>query len=386
MKKPRKILRAIILGLGLLGLGILVLGYLFLAQGAGIQTQPKTGGEALRTPVIVESDQGVFSTEISVLTYNIAGLPWPIACGKKSRQTDASGKRIPIACDRAEAIAAIGDMFETLRQQGKEPDIVFLQEAFIAASEEIVQRGGYTNWVTGPGREDLGPEYSDRASKTFLDARSMKSGEKSGKRLSSGLLIASNFSITESINAAFNQWECAGFDCLANKGVAMARIAIPGVPGDLEVITTHYNSKGASGVSLNRSLEAHKLQVASTGEFLERTADYTLPAIWGGDLNMRHSDERLDNFINRAGDGLNEVSSYCVENPDRCDIEIDWQSDTPWYDSQDLQGWASGNQVMVEPVRVEQAFNNPVNGKMPSDHNGFLVTYRLSWSQNPIDD
>ena len=101
---------------------------------------------------------------------------------------------------------------------------------------------------------------------------------------------------------------------------------------------------------------------------------------------MRHSDERLDNFIKRSGDGLNEVSSYCVEDPDRCDIEIDWQSDTPWYDSQDLQGWASGNQVMVEPVRVEQAFNNPVNGKMPSDHNGFLVTYRLSWSQGPIDD
>ena len=162
MRAPRKILRAIILGFGLLGLGILISGYLFLAQGAGIQTHSQTDREALRTPAIVESAQGVFSTEINVLTYNVAGLPWPIACGKKSRQTDASGSRIPIACNRAEAIAVIGDMFKTLRQQGKEPDIVFLQEAFIAASEEIVQRGGYTNWVTGPGRDDLGPQYSGR--------------------------------------------------------------------------------------------------------------------------------------------------------------------------------------------------------------------------------
>jgi hypothetical protein len=193
-------------------------------------------------------------------------------------------------------------------------------------------------------------------------------------------VIASNFPITESFNVPFNQWECAGFDCLANKGVAMARIAIPGVPDVLEVVTTHYNSKGASGVSLDRSLEAHELQVATTGDFLEQTADFSLPAIWGGDLNMRHSDERITNFIERAGDDLNEVSSYCVENPDRCDIKMDWQSDTPWFDSQDLQGWASGKNVKVEPIRVEQAFNQPVNGELPSDHNGFLVTYRLSWA------
>jgi len=140
-------------------------------------------------------------------------------------------------------------------------------------------------------------------------------GEKFGKRLSSGLVIASNFPIMESFSKAFNQWECAGFDCLANKGVAMARIEIPGVPDKLEIVTTHHNSKSASGVSLERTLEAHKLQVLTTGEFLAETANFELPAIWGGDLNMRHSDERIDNFIKRAGDDLNEVSSYCIENP-----------------------------------------------------------------------
>jgi endonuclease/exonuclease/phosphatase family metal-dependent hydrolase len=380
VKDPRSIFRKVLIGTGLLLLVILILGYLFLEQGAGIPAPSQANDIVLRTPAITTSSEGIASTEISVLTFNIAGLPWPIACGKRSRQTDANGERIPIACNRGQAIADIGTMFKSLRQQGREPDIVFLQEAFIAASEEIVQRGGYANWVTGPGREDVGPEYSERASKGFLDARSFKQAEKFGKRLSAGLVIASNFPIIESFNKPFNQWECAGFDCLANKGVAMARIAIPGVPVALEVVTTHYNSKSASGVSLDRTLEAHQLQVATTGDFLEQTANFDLPAIWGGDLNMRHSDERLTNFIERAGDDLNEVSSYCVENPDRCDIEIDWQSDTPWFDSQDLQGWASGKEVKVEPIRVEQAFHHPVNGEMPSDHNGFLVTYRLSWA------
>jgi len=83
------------------------------------------------------SESGKASVDISVLTCNIAGLPWPIACGKRSRDTDASGERIPIACDRAEAINSIGDTLGTLRQQGKAPDIVFSQEAFIAASAEI---------------------------------------------------------------------------------------------------------------------------------------------------------------------------------------------------------------------------------------------------------
>ena len=379
MKNPHNIFRKVLYGFGVLVVAVIFLGYLFLDQGAGIAEPAFSIGESLRTPEIVKSESGMESVEISVLTYNIAGLPWPIACGKHSRQTDANGERIPIACDRAKALGDIGETLAEMRQQGIEPDIVFLQEAFIAASAKIMQRGGYTNWMTGPGREETGPEFSTSANQAFLDGRALKSGEKSGKRLSSGLVIASNFQIIEYFKKPFYQWECAGFDCLANKGVAMARLNIPGVPDALEVITTHYNSKGASGVSLDRSLEAHKLQVATTGRFLERKANFDLPAIWGGDLNMRHSDERINNFIEHAENDLNEVSSYCVENPDRCDVAINWQSDTPWYDSQDLQGWAPGKRVSIEPIRVEQAFNQPVNGEMPSDHNGLLVIYRLSW-------
>ena len=42
--------------------------------------------------------------EISVLIYNVAGLPWPLARGKTSRDTDDQGKRIPIDGKRVSVI------------------------------------------------------------------------------------------------------------------------------------------------------------------------------------------------------------------------------------------------------------------------------------------
>ena len=80
---------------------------------------------------------------ISVLIYNVAGLPWPVGCGKKSRNLDDDGNRIPIACNRSAALKDIGDALGKLRQQGTEPDVILIQEAFISASREIPLRGGY---------------------------------------------------------------------------------------------------------------------------------------------------------------------------------------------------------------------------------------------------
>jgi endonuclease/exonuclease/phosphatase family metal-dependent hydrolase len=373
--------RRILLVVGFVVLILFIALYALLSQGSGIPAPVLVNGTASRTPTImVDSETGIASIEISVLSFNVAGLPWPIACGKHSRQTDAENKRIPIACNRAQAQEKIGDTLGELRQQGIEPDIVLLQEAFIAASSEVADRGGYPGRATGPGRDDTTETTSSRAGASFIEARSFLGGEKFGKRLSAGLLVASNFPIKDRLSAPFYQWECAGFDCLANKGLVLVRLEIPGLPDALEVVTTHYNSKAASGVSLSRTLEAHKLQVASTVEFLEKNSNTSLPAIWGGDLNMRHSDDRIDYFVKRAGEDLFEVSSYCLENKDKCNVDMDWETDRPWYVSQDLQGWADGKRVGVKPIRVEEAFNQPVNGKMPSDHNGLLVTYRLSWS------
>lgn len=342
---------------------------------------PQTG--LARTPEItLDSSSATASMDITVLIYNVAGLPWPIGCGKKSRTTDESGKLIPIACNRSAAAKKIGDALGSLRKKGVEPDIVMLQEAFISAAAEIPARGGYPNWVAGPGARDLGPKYSARASAEFIAERSFWKGEKLGKRQSSGLLLASNFPVIELYNHPFNQWECAGFDCLANKGLLAVLLEIPGLPDYLAVATTHFNSRGASGVSGERSLVAHNLQVAETNEYLENLDEDEVPFIWGGDINMRHADDRILYFVNRSGGTLNEVSSYCVKPGSDCEVPIHWDSDKPWYETQDLQGWVPGTRINIKPFRAETVFDEPVDGIMLSDHNGLLVHYRLSWTVN----
>ena len=173
---------------------------------------------------------GTASMEITVLIYNVCGLPWPLGCRKTSRDTDENGKPIPIECFRSSALRDIGDKLAEMRSRGTEPDIILLQEAFISTSAEIPGRGGYANWVVGPGRKDLGPTYSERASEEFIAQRSFWKGEKLGKGQSSGLLLASNFSILELFNHPFNQWECGGFDCLANKGLLVAELEVPDFP------------------------------------------------------------------------------------------------------------------------------------------------------------
>jgi endonuclease/exonuclease/phosphatase family metal-dependent hydrolase len=344
---------------------------------------PPQMGVSRSPEVTIDTATGTASMEITVLIYNVAGLPWPLGKGKSSRDTDADGKRIPIAGKRSSALKEIGDTLGELRSEGMEPDIILLQEAFISASAEIPKRGGYPNWVAGPGRKDLGPKHSDRASEEFIADRKFSKGEKSGKGESSGLLLASNFPIIELFNHPFKQWECGGFDCLANKGLLVAELEIPGLPDHLMVATTHFNSRGASGVTGERALAAHNLQVDDANEFLLNLGKDDMPFIWGGDLNMRHADDRFEYFVARSGDKLNEVSSFCVDPSNDCEVRIQWDTDTPWYETQDLQGWVSGSRISINPFQVEALFDEPEDGIMPSDHNGLLVHYRLTW---PISD
>lgn len=335
-----------------------------------------------RPEITVDNSTGVASMEISVLIYNVAGLPWPLGCGKQSRTTDENGERIPIACDRSEAQRDIGDALATMRDMETEPDVIMLQEAFIKDSEEIPTRGGYSNWVTGPTSTDLGPTVSERASAAFIAERSFWKGEKLGKWQSSGLLAAADYPIHVRYSHPFNQWECAGFDCLANKGILTVELDIPGVPDPLAIATTHYNSRGASGVTGERSLAAHKLQVDETNEYFVSLQRRYLPFIWGGDLNMRQATDRFEYFVERAGergDGSGEVSEFCSRNRESCEVQIQWKSDAPWYETQTLQGWSRGDRVEVQPLQMQELFDAPVDGVMPSDHNGLLVRYRLSW-------
>lgn len=316
-------------------------------------------------PVEYDPATGEASTRLSVLTYNVEGLPWP-ARRSRSRQLDEIGRRLA-----------------EMRRRGEAPDVVLLQEVFTSAAGRIAERSGYANRVRGPGRRTPRQATSESADPALVDNRKLLKGERFGRLLSSGLYVLSDYPVIASASQPFRRRECAGFDCMANKGVQHVRIAIPGVPAGIDLFNTHLNSSRSSRVGRRRSLRAHRLQVEEVARFIAARRDQRAPMIYGGDLNMRHNDERFAHFDDTVPHAL--VHRHCADPAAGCKVAISWDDDAPWMDTQDQQGFADGaagaggTRVTVRPVQVEAMFDAPWRGARLADHDGLLVTYRLSW-------
>ena len=80
------------------------------------------------------------TVQISVLTYNVHGLPWPLAGG------------------RGAALRAIGRELAARREAGRQPDVVLIQEGFRDEIADLVKVSGYRFWARGPSRSDRAPE------------------------------------------------------------------------------------------------------------------------------------------------------------------------------------------------------------------------------------
>lgn len=311
------------------------------------------------TPVIGIAEGGRrASVEIEVLTYNIEGLAWPARSGRR---------------EQLEQIAA---QLAALRERGEAPHIVLFQEVFSKSAVRAAIASSYPSLVAGPGRRQSRPRngYSSLPGKRRPDR-----GELGLKLLSGGLVIASEFPIVSSRSEPFPRRSCAGIDCLANKGVLGAEIAIPSVPGTLVVVNTHMNAQRASRVGSRRHNAAHARQVQALSTFLAEAA-LERPVVFGGDFNMRGSHQRFEVF--ETGNTLRLVHRYCAAHEDLCEVELSWDGDAPWMDTQDLQLFSSGSAVAVRPVRIEAMFDGASEAKL-SDHDGLRVTYELSWS---VDD
>jgi endonuclease/exonuclease/phosphatase family metal-dependent hydrolase len=157
----------------------------------------------------------------------------------------------------------------------------------------------------------------------------------------------------------------------------LARIAIPGVPTPIDIYNTHMNSRGASRAPARRNLAAHDRQALEASEFIDATHDDAVPVVFGGDFNMRRSQERWDNFSRYQS--LELVHHVCADPASRCDVRMSWDGDAPWMDTQDLQFFWWGDQVSIRPVRVEAMFDGGPSGPKLSDHDGFKVTYEVRW-------
>lgn len=192
-----------------------------------------------------------------------------------------------------------------------------------------------------------------------------------------GLAIVSCYPIVNNMVRAYGRRSCAGIDCLANKGILMARIAIPGVPFPIDLYKTHMNSRGASCAPARRNLAAHDRQAFEASDFINETHDDAIPLIFGGDFNMRDSQARWDNFMSRQP--LMLVHKVCAQPESGCDVDMSWDGDDPWMDTQDLQFFWPGVSANIHPMRVEAMFDDGPGGLVLSDHDAFLGTYELRW-------
>jgi endonuclease/exonuclease/phosphatase family metal-dependent hydrolase len=313
--------------------------------------------EESRRPEIQLSEDGrSASTQIDVLTYNVEGLPRRIRQGRNVQ------------------LGRLGYYLAALRQAGRAPDIILFQEVFSRAARNAVLAAGYPTIAPGPSATQNQPARLERG----LPGRSsLRRGEAGLKFASSGLVIAAEYPLVQAVSQPFARGSCAGIDCLANKGVMLAQIAIPGIPSTIDLFNTHMNSQRSSRVPEPRHLAVHQRQALQIAAFLMNEGDMDSPIILGGDFNMRHSEARFAEFRRRQP--LTLVHNYCIANPDACEVLMSWDGDEPWMDTQDLQLFWSGEHVHIRPVRVEAMFDGGPGGPQLSDHDGFLVRYMLSW-------
>jgi len=297
------------------------------------------------------------ANEVSILTYNVKGLPWPLAIG------------------RDEPLRQIAVGLEKLCGSAERPDIVVLQEAFGESADDLIKRSGYRYVVRGPSDDEAELASLDVWDEQFAENTSTLLGEGLDRFLDSGLVILSDRPIELVASGVFPQDACAGFDCLAAKGVVIAEVSLgEGFPAIL-IGNTHMNAKNSSGAPLERQLEAYSRQVDVTSEFVRQNRDDRLPFVFAGDFNMGSVEERRDYLfassldVGDENDGLRVLASQGQRSPG---------IDEVIRHGADYQFYFSSSDWTLEATRTSIPFGAANARKGLSDHVGFVVTYRLT--------
>jgi len=297
--------------------------------------------------------------DLSILSYNIKGLPWPAAS------------------NRSPALRAIGERLQLMRKRGVQPHIVLLQEAFTADAKQIAAQAGYRFVARGPDLA-IRPPHPPLGAAFAHNARWDK-GERSGNLLDSGLLILSDYPIVETRKYAFPEGACAGFDCLASKGVLIAWVEVPGVSVPLAVVDTHLNSRRATRVSPARADKAYAWQVRAVRRFLEREIPADAPVVFGGDFNVGEVGRRERAFGAAPLLGSRQRDSLRVALKSG-DVLSSSQPEAHriFGRNKDKIIYRSGSKVALVPRRAWVPFGLEPGGGELSDHSGFVIDYRLA--------
>lgn len=303
----------------------------------------------------------LFSGELSVLTYNVKGLPWPLAWGRPADFLHMS------------------DRLRALGPEGRRPQVVVLQEAFTEDARQIGRNAGYRYVADGPDAVRLNPVRPTRLEAGFLSGVSWSKGEGVGKAVGSGLQILSDYPIVRTKAVAFPAFACAGFDCLANKGALMVTIRLPGGAGMVDVVTTHFNSRGKSGVGDDRSNAAYRMQAETLTRFIRDNHDASRPLIVAGDFNIGTSAFRWTELVGRSRPvwGEGEPVKAVYDEAVRRHMLLNADADYSRHKAKDWQFFGPGTKTGINLARVEVPFGRDAEGNMLSDHIGYAAVFTL---------
>lgn len=268
--------------------------------------------------------------QFGVLSYNIKGLPGFAAPGyDEDRYGD------------------IGRLLAERNLGGRGPDIVALQESFVARTAELRALAGFAHSAKGP----------DAATLWGVD---------------SGLWILSRYPILKEERLAFGPKLCATWDCYANKGVQLARIQLPGAPYPVDVYNTHMQAGREHD-------EIRRAQVKVILEFVKKTHQPGAPIVFAGDFNFRpgRGDKSFEDFLRgsaltHAGKLFLRLRAPAAALPDAARL-FESSVDHQFIDT------AAALPFRLKPLNAERSFTALVKGRALSDHPGYEVRYELDY-------
>ncbi|WP_240653462.1 endonuclease/exonuclease/phosphatase family protein [Sphingomonas crocodyli] len=304
---------------------------------------------------------------LSVMTYNVEGLPFPARIG------------------RGGSLAAIGERLRELRSVGRQPHIVLLQEAFSEDAAKIGALGGYRYIAEGPSRDLISTMPETAADIAFADGASRLKGEAIGKWTGSGLRILSDYPIVGVQHMAFPAFACGGYDCLANKGAVMALIKVPALAAPVAVVDTHLNSRHAARVSADRSLYAYHRQVDALSAFIKANYLPGAPLIVAGDFNIgkdkaraAYVEQASARWWKGAGQSTLPDAMHACAADDSCAAGL---SDDARYSMKRRRDWqflGHGGGIALDTRRIATPFGHEADGTMLSDHVGYVAYYGIN--------
>lgn len=289
---------------------------------------------------------------LTVMTYNVAGLPFPVKL------------------NRTAALQQIGLRLSGLRREGRQPHVVLLQEAFTPEAKAIADLAGYRYAVAGP---EAGDAIKGAAMPgEYRAAANWRKGEAIGKWVDSGLLVLSDYPIVGSTRMAFAEDACAGFDCLAAKGVLLTWIKVPGQAHPIAIADTHLNSRRSTGVADTRSNAAFAAQFDQARRFVSARVGARTSVVFGGDFNIGHDPQRLAHVGPGPLAGAVEATAAVARTGD---ANTDVQAVIAR--AKDKQYFRAGAGKALRIMSLDVPFGIADGGYGLSDHLGYVVTYAL---------